>query len=142
MTDRGHAMGRGQVSMEYMMIVGFSLLLIIPIIAIYGLERQGMNTQVAVEQASNIGRKVTDASETVYYLGKPAKTTLKIYMPAYIENITISDREIIFLVALDDGTTEVVATSDVNMTGSISAHQGIQFVEVAADDYAVNISSV
>jgi hypothetical protein len=135
-------MDRGQVAMEYMMIVGFSLLLIIPVIAIYGLERHSMNTQVAVEQAGNIGRKISDASEQVYYLGKPAKTTLKIYMPSYIHNITISNREIVFLVTLNSVTTEVVGTSDVNMSGSISPQQGIQYIEVAADDYMVNISNV
>jgi uncharacterized protein (UPF0333 family) len=135
-------MPRGQISMEYMLVVGFSLMLIVPVIAIYGIERQGMNSQVAIRQAYNIATKITDASESVYYLGKPAKTTLKVYMPADVENITIGGREIVFFVRAYRGSSEVVGTSDVDMTGTVSPHQGIQYIEIAAGETGVNITTV
>jgi uncharacterized protein (UPF0333 family) len=131
-------MRKGQISMEYMLVVGFSLMLIVPIISIYGFERQSIANQVSIRQAYSIASKVTDASESVYYLGRPAKTTLKVYMPAGVDNATVSGREIIFFVH----DFEVVGTSDVNMTGSISAGQGIQYIEISADHTGVNVSTV
>lgn len=133
---------KSQVAMEYMMVVGFTLLLIVPIIAIYGSHRQSMNNQVATKQAENIARKIADSSQGVFYLGKPAKTTLKIYMPSNILNVTISNREIVFTVDIGKGSTEVVGTSDVNISGSISTSPGIQYIEIVADDYVVNVTTI
>jgi uncharacterized protein (UPF0333 family) len=135
-------MRRGQVSMEYMMVVGFSLLLLLPIIAVYGLERQNMDNQITAKQADTIARKVADSAETVYYLGKPARTTLKVYMPKNIVNVSIDGREVVFVVRMGKGLSDVVGTSDVNMTGTITTRQGIQYIELTADDNVVNVTTI
>ncbi len=132
---------KAQVSMEYMMVVGFSLLMIMPIIAIYGMERQSINNQVNAKQAGNIAKKIVDSAETVYYLGKPAKTTLKVYMPSNVERIEINNREIVFKVRVGKLLTDIVGTSQVNMTGNLSTGQGIQYIDIAADNYVVNITN-
>lgn len=130
-----------QVSMEYMMVVGFSLLMIIPIISIYGIERQSINNQVNAKQAGNIAKKIVDSAETVYYLGKPAKTTLKVYMPNNVEEIIISNQEIVFKVRFGKLVSDVVGTSQVNLTGNLSITHGIQYIDIAADEYVVNITN-
>ena len=132
---------RAQVSMEYMLVVGFSLLMIIPVIAIYGQQRDSINYQINTRQAHNIAHKVADAAETVYYLGKPAKTTLKVYMPANIEAVSIGNQTVKFYINVGKEVTEVNAESGVNMTGYITTRRGLHFIEIAADDYAVNITS-
>jgi len=134
---------RAQISMEYMVIVGFTLFMIMPIIIIYGAERQSMKEQVNAKQAQNIGRKIVDAAETMYYLGKPSKTTLKIYMPPHIQNITIANNEIIFKMQFGSLITDVPSPySTVNLSGSISTKQGLHFIDIAADDYQVNITTI
>ena len=134
-------MKRGQVSLEYMMVVGFTLLMIMPIVAIYGIEKSSIENKVNTRQAHTIARQLADASEKVYYLGEPAKTTLKVYMPSHVETVSIGNREIVFVMDIDGTSTEIVADSAVNISGTVSPKQGIQYIEVAAQGYEVNITS-
>jgi len=135
---------KGQVSMEYMLVVGFALLMVIPLFAIYGKHSQETNDQVNTHQAYNIARKIVDSAETVYYLGKPAKTTIKVYMPHNIENVTVQSRAILFNIRSTEGRVIQVPPpeSSINMSGSISASPGMHLIEIVADDYFVNISTV
>ncbi len=133
---------RSQVAMEYMMVVGFAMLMVIPLFVIYGSQGMAARDQVNEKQASNIARKIVDSAETVYYLGKPSKTTIKVYMPDDIRNITISPRSIDFHMRTSQGVSVIsVESSYVNLTGSLSANPGIHYIEIAADDYAVNVST-
>lgn len=136
-------MGRGQVSMEYMLVIGFSLLMILPVIVIYGKERQGINDQVNMKQAQNIGRKIADAAETVYYLGKPAKTTLKVYMPNNVESLTVGNNTVLFKIRTTNTVpADIPSYCSVNITGTLSNKPGIQYVQVVAGDNVVNISTI
>jgi len=133
---------KAQVSMEYMAVVGFTLLMLLPIVAIYGMERQGMRDQINIKQAQNIGRKIVDAAETTYFLGKPAKTTLKVYMPPDVYDIHIGNNEIVFVMKIGNVLTEVPPPySSVNLSGSLSNKQGIQYIQISADHYQVNITN-
>jgi uncharacterized protein (UPF0333 family) len=137
----GYTMGRGQAGMEYMLVVGFSLLMIIPVVAIFGREKQSVSDQVNDKQASAIARNIADTAETVFYLGKPTKTTLKVYMPHSVEDVVIG-RNYISIILEKDGTLVEVppAYSAVNLSGNISVKPGIQYIVIAADDTQVNIT--
>jgi len=112
------------------------------VIAIYGIERQSMREQVNIKQAQNIARKIVDASETTYYLGKPAQTTIKVYMPPNVRSVTFTNREVLFTMDLGSKTTEVPPpVSSVNMSGNLSINPGLQYILITADDYQVNISN-
>ncbi len=130
-----------QISMEYMIVIGFTLLMITPLLVIYGKERQNINDQVNSRQAFNIARKIVDSAHTVYYLGKPAKTTLKVYMPNNVEDILFRNYTIIFRMKSGLGTQEIMSESSVNLTGKISTGTGIQYIDITAQDYAVNITT-
>jgi len=128
--------------MEYMVVVGFTLLMLLPVIAIYGIERQSMREQVNIKQAQNIARKIVDASETTYYLGKPAQTTIKVYMPPGVRSVTFTNREVLFIMDVGSKTTEVPPpVSSINMSGNLSINPGLQYILITADDYQVNISN-
>jgi len=135
-----------QISMEYMMVVAFTLIMVIPMLAIYGMERQGINDSINTKQAENIARKIVDSAETVFFLGKPAKTTLKVYIPNNIDSVEINDYEVVFkvkIVAASGGfiINDIVGSSQVNMTGNITSDPGLHFIEIAADDNVVNITT-
>ena len=134
-------MSRSQVSMEYMLIMGFVVLLTIPLLAIYYTYTADSTDAVAVSQALQIARKVVDASESVYYIGKPSQTTLKINFPSNIASTNLSGREVLLKVKTQSGITDVVQVSSVNMTGSLPTSPGIHIVTVKADDGFVQITS-
>ena len=132
---------RCQVSVEYMLIVGFAALMAIPMVVVYYKYSSSSSETVSASQALVIARKIVDASESVYYLGKPSQTTLKINFPPDIYLINVSGREVVFRIKTRTGVTDIVQVSSVNITGNLPSTQGMHVVTVAADDGYVRVSS-
>ena len=132
---------KSQVSVEYMLIMGFATLMTIPLLVIYYTYSADTADSVALSQTLQIERKIIDASESVYYLGKPSQTTLKLNFPDRIYSTNISNMEINFKVKIQTGITEVVQVSSVNMSGSLPTSQGLHIVTVTAQDNYVQITS-
>ena len=95
---------------------------------------------MATSQALQIARKITDASESVYYLGKPSQTTLKLNFPEKIHSTNVTGYEVIFKMSTQAGITEIVQVSPVNMSGMLPKTSGIFLVTVKADENFVQIT--
>ena len=133
---------KAQVSMEYMILVGFLLVVTIPLILVYNTQYRGTNQQIIANQADQLGQKIIDTAESIYYLGQPSKTTIKLYMPQQLEGITITSNEITFRIfAQRGGIDEVVKLSSVPINGTISNSPGLHYITVQSVGSYVNISS-
>jgi hypothetical protein len=132
---------RAQVSVEYMILVGFLLVITIPLILVYNSQYKGTNEQIISNQAYQLGQKIVDTAESIYYLGQPSKTTLKIYIPNQIQNISIGSNEIVFNVMVSGGIDQVVKVSSVPINGTIQSSSGIHYVMFQSVGSYVNISS-
>lgn len=123
-------MRKAQVAMEYLIIIGFVTLITIPLVIIFQQHSKTTSEQISSAEIYQISKRISDSAETVYYLGKPSKTTLKVYFPPGIESINISGNEIIFWMHSSAGSDEVVIYSPVNLSGSVSTHQGIHYLSI------------
>lgn len=132
---------RAQVAMEYITLVAFITVIIVPLIILYHTQYEGTSEQIRGNQADQIARKVIDAVESVYYLGEPSKTTVKVYIPQQVENIIINNREIVFQIKTRYGIDEVVRVSPVEMNGSIDPSRGIKHITVESKGDYVQITS-
>ena len=134
-------LNKSQVSVEYLMIVGFAFVMTIPLLIIYYTYTSESSDRVATTQALGIARDIVDSAESVYYLGKPSQTTMKLSFPDKIRSITISNREIVIKVSTNYGIADVVQVSTVNITGSLPTSQGLYTVLVKAQDGYVQVSA-
>ena len=132
---------KSQVSVEYMLIMGFATLMIIPLLLIYYTYSSDTSDSVATSQAMQIARKIVDSSESVYYIGKPSQTTLKLNFPDGIYSTNLSSKEVVFKIKTKNGITDIVQVSSVNMSGSLPTTQGIHIITVKAEDGYVQITS-
>jgi hypothetical protein len=132
---------KSQVSVEYMFIMGFAALMTIPLLLIYHTYTSDSSDTVAASQALHIARKIVDSSESVYYLGKPSQTTLKVNFPERIQSIALSGKEVVFKVKTKNGVTDIVQVSSVNISGVLPTTQGIHVITVKAEDGYVQVSS-
>ncbi|MAG91133.1 hypothetical protein CMO83_00485 [Candidatus Woesearchaeota archaeon] len=132
---------KSQVSVEYMLIMGFAALMTLPLLIIYYTYSSDTSDSVAASQALQIARKIADSSESVYYLGKPSQTTLKLNFPDKIDSTNVSNREVVFKIKTTQGITEVVEVSSVNMSGTLPTSQGIHIITLKAQDGFVQITS-
>ncbi|MBI3034158.1 hypothetical protein HYY72_03280 [Candidatus Woesearchaeota archaeon] len=131
---------KAQVSTEYLIVVSFALLLTIPTIVIFFSQSTDNIEQVNNQQAKQIARKIIDSAESVYYLGKPSATTLKVVMPGGIQKIDITNRMIVITIDERAGPTDIIEVSSVNLTGSLSPSSGVMHIRVENIGDMVNIS--
>ena len=132
---------KSQVSVEYMIIMGFATLMTLPLLLIYYTYSSDAADSVASNQALQIARKIVDSSESVYYLGKPSQTTLKLNFPDSIKSINLSSREVVLKIKVKQGIGEVVQVANVNMSGSLPTSAGLHVITLTAQDGYVQISS-
>ena len=132
---------KSQVSVEYMVVMGFAALMTIPLLIIYYTYSSDSSDAVASSQALQIARKIVDSSESVYYLGKPSQTTLKLIFPDRIQSTNLSNREVIFKIKTKNGIAEIVQVANVNMSGSLPITQGLHVVTIIAQDGYAQIAS-
>ena len=132
---------KSQISVEYMLVMGFATLMTIPLLLIYYSYAADSSDMVAASQALQIARKIVDASETVYYIGKPSQTTLKLSFPDKINSTSLSNYEVVFRMKTKDGITDIVQVSSVNITGNLSKTQGLHLITIKADDGFVKVTT-
>ena len=131
---------KAQVSVEYLLIIGFVAIITIPLIVLYYNYTADSSDEIVISQITQIARKIVDIAESVYFLGKPSQTTIKVYMPRQVKGASLDSREVLFNVSAKSGVSEIVQVSSVNLTGNLPTGQGIYTITFKAGDAYVNIS--
>jgi len=131
---------KGQVAMEYVIIISFILVVTVPLLFISYTHSQDINELIASNQVDKISKKIIDSAESVYYLGSPSKTTIKVYMPKNIESITINNNELVFTMHTSQGSDEIVRYTSINITGDLMTSQGLRHIEIRSMGNLVNIT--
>ena len=124
-----------------MLVIGFATLMTLPLLLIYYTSISDSNESVATSQALQVARRIVDASESVYYLGSPSQTTVKLNFPDRIYTTNLSNYELIFKIKTKNGITDIVQVSAVNLSGSLPTSQGIHVITVSAQNGYVQITS-
>ena len=122
-------------------MIGFTLFLTIPLLLIYGTEKQSISNQVSFSQAKQIATKIADNAETVYYLGKPSQTTIRLYIPYNVKSIILNDYEVVVTLNMGGSILEAVAVSSVNMSGNVESAPGIHEILIIAEESYVNVTN-
>ena len=131
---------RGQVSTEYLIVIGFVVFLVLGIIGIAFFYTSTTNEQIKVSQVSNLANKIVSSAESVFYAGEPSKLTLTGYMPIGVNSIQILSGEIVVNMTTSSGITIMSFSSNVPLSGNISSNEGVKRIEVLAQQNEVLIS--
>lgn len=67
--------------MEYLLVVGFSLAIIIPVTALLYGEYQESKTELDLEHLTEVARELVFQAEKLYYQGAPSSTTVEASFP-------------------------------------------------------------
>lgn len=132
--------GKGQISVEYMMIIGFVTVITIPLIIIYQTFNEDSNAEINSAQVEQVAKNVVDTSESMFYLGEPSQTSIKVNIPDGVKAVKVGNNEIAFNLTVGSGTAEIVRTSAVNITGSLPSEKGTYTITIKAYSNNVSIS--
>lgn len=132
---------RGQVSIEYMVIIGFVTIITIPLIIIYHTFVKDSREEISSNQILQLAKKIVDASESVYYHGEPSQTAIRVNVPDGITAVDLSyGYELVFKIQTGGGSSDIVQRSLVNITGSLPIDEGIYTITVKAISNHVEVS--
>jgi len=126
--------------MEYLLVVAFAFLLLVPIILISMTQSGRFQNDVTASQIQKVGEELRDAIDTVYYSGPPTKRTLKLFFPHGIKTITYDEEAIIFTMMGFGGNYEYVLTTATNLTGELRTFKGVHTIIIEALDDEVNVT--
>jgi len=123
---------KSQVSMEYLLIIGFSVFIIIILLAVAQTYSTEINDQVTANQLDRLAKEIINNAESLYYFGDPSSVKIKAYIPSNIQTIDITDKELTFTVRTKQGDTDISYTSNVDLDGEISTAYGYKNIEISA----------
>lgn len=132
---------KAQISIEYMSILGFVLIIISILVVLSYVYSRQIEDQIIINQIDKLAKEIVDSAESVYYFGEPTKTTIKAYMPDKIEQINISSDGISFWIRTQNGISDIAYSSSVNLSGTLSNAPGIRYIQIEAHEGYVWISN-
>ena len=130
----------GQVAMEYLFVVGFGFVLLIPVIILFYSQAGVLDTEVTAAQAKKSIDEIVSAVNLVYALGEPSKQTLRVRFPEHVTSVDLLNNTIIMTVQSPPGPYVVTGVAGVNLTGSIDVFAGTHVLEIQALPLQVNIT--
>ena len=131
---------KAQAATEYLMVVGFVIVILIPGIYLYirySAESQDSIVNAKVDAISN---EISKAADQVYSYGDGSQTSLSVDLPENVVSISFQGREIIFTVVNSKGAqSEIVKVANVDLIGNITLVPGTKKITVKSLGNAVSV---
>lgn len=126
--------------MEYMILMGFTLLLIGPLLFLYTQHSAEIQDSFSLAQATRAADTLASAAERVYFAGPPSQERILITIPEGVSSFIIAETSIDVLLA--NGQQATAYTQAQMIPTTIRPGQGRQYVLVAATTGGVMITEV
>ena len=121
---------KAQVTMEFMMVIAFILIAMMPLVYLFYGQSQDYTKQVSGDQIQQAAQRITDAAAKVYYLGKPSRMTIDVYFPEKLESAFIQGNDVVFQVKRNGIINDISSMSAVPINGTLPTGEGIHTVTV------------
>jgi len=130
---------KSQISTEYLIIVSFALMVLIPYILYLTNMSQGFSEDNTLTVASNSVQKIGQTADLVYSRGEPARLKISILMPSNVQEISFIGKTMNWKVKTSSGVSDIYYNSVATLEGSLPTTPGYYNVIVEATDSEVNI---
>jgi hypothetical protein len=133
---------KAQAAIEYFVIASMVMMFMIPLWVYVASTQQSTTYELSLSYTQNAAKQIADASSLVYSQGAPAKINIKVYIPSGVENVSITDKTIIFMVDTGPQVSEVWYTSSATMTGAenIPVGEGYYYFDIISHGSYVEIN--
>ncbi len=131
----------GQVSMEYLFVVGFSILMITPMLLLFAESQSNLRQDVSFAQAEKAANTILRTAERVYYAGYPAQTKVVVFFPENTKGIVLNNSTIIVSLVIND-VEDFFFDSDypLNLSGTIKQGPGVHPLIIKAEPWGVVVN--
>jgi len=133
---------RGQISTEYLIIVGFITFFIVVILGLALIYSSQIRDTIKMNELEKFAKKTISSSETIFYAGEPSKSTISVYLPSGVTDIQLIGNEMLFTISLSSGINKISYTSKVPIEGNISTIDGIKKIQLTASSDRVLLNII
>lgn len=135
---------RGQISFEYLIIMGFVTFIIVGVLAIAFFYSNNVKDRIKINQMTNYANKIVSTSESIFYAGYPSKATITVYLPENVISVDVNSAEdsIIIAIQTSSGVAKTSFSSNVPISGALGTNMGLNKVQIEAGTTEVVISQV
>ena len=115
---------KAQAAIEFLFVVGFAMLLLIPSLALFGRFVQESSYTVTTSQANKIGNYMLSTAKTVYHGTNGTVIVIEVNFPEGITEVEIPEEtqnQIIFTMDIGGAETEQVYYSDIPINGTFNS---------------------
>ena len=106
---------KGQVATEYLVIVAFIVVILVPVTIIYIKYTGSTQDVVGGAKTSYIAKEISKAANEVYSYGIDSQKKISVSFPENVQSVSFSGNELLFtIIDSKGGVSEVVEVADVN----------------------------
>lgn len=123
---------RAQAGVEYMIIIGFVTMAILAILLLANTYSGLIKDRIKLNQLETFSIQLVNHAESVFFAGEPSITTISLYLPAGVQDITVNSDAIITTTSTTTGNNIRSFSSRVPLQGTINAGEGIHTITIEA----------
>jgi len=131
---------KSQISIEYLIIVGFALAMTLPLFIIFHDQSKTINNEITSSQIQKVSDEIITAVDSVYYMGPPSTKTIKVYFPDFVKNVTLNNHSISFWIESSSGDYEVPKWTSATLDGQLRHGGGLHVITIRANENNVTLS--
>ena len=131
---------RGQISTEYLIIVGFITFLVISLSSVAFFYTASSRDRIKFSNLAQFANALIVGAEDVYYEGEPSQRVLTVYLPVGVQSVNIAQEGIYINVTTASGYNFIFYSSKVPLAGSISHSEGVKRIVIVAQPDRAHIS--
>jgi len=135
-----------QAATEYLMIVGFVMIILVPSIYLYSKYSAESQDSIANAKVDAIANEIIKATDQVYSYGEGSQTTVSVSFPKNVIGITFGgdeeeqNKEIVFrIINSKGGESDIAKVANVYLTGDITVFPGLKKIIVKSLGSAVSV---
>src|SRR3989344_4993003 len=123
---------RGQISVEYLVVVGFIVFIIVNIMGVAFYYVGGIKDKIKENQIEGFAQNLISSADTVFSAGEPSRVTITAYLPSGVEDIQLSGKELVIRISSNSGLNVRSFVSKVNLEGTLTKTEGVKRIQVIA----------
>lgn len=134
-------MRKCQVATEYIIIVGFIIVVLVPITILYMKYSSESSDTVTASKVEHITNEIVAAADSVYAYGEGSQIKIEVDFPSNIKEIEFAGKEVIFTVINSKNQEiEIVQVADIELEGNITVMPGKKEIIVKSLGNSVSVT--
>src|SRR3989344_5132100 len=134
-------MRKCQVATEYIIIVGFVIVVLVPITILYIRYSSESSDSVTASKIEHITNEIATAADSVYAYGEGSQLKIEVDFPSNIKEIEFNGKEVVFTVINSKNQeVEIVQVADIELEGNITVMPGKKEIIVKSLGNSVSVT--